>query len=783
MKRYLCCLILLACCRPADAQDGLRPLRLWYQQPATDWNEALPVGNGRLGAMVFGKTDVERVQINEESVWGGRSFDDNNPDALTYLPQIRALLLDDRNAEAYDLATRHLLATPPTVRSYQTLMDLHLDLWNDAAPAGYRRELDLRTGIARTEYTVGGVRYVREVFASAPDDVLIVRLASDAPGTVNVTARLSRPQDARVEARSHNALVLSGQIVDADTPRNGSGGANMRFAGVVRAYAEGGALQVLDGDKLQVAGADAVLFVITAATDYDAAMLALDPGKDPVALAAGQLDRLGAPAFERLKQRHVADHRALMDRVAFDLGTSNDAVPTDQRLAAVQEGTADPDLVTLYFQLGRYLLMGSSRSPGVLPANLQGLWNEHIDAPWGSDYHTNINVQMNYWPAEVTNLAETAQPLIRFVDRLRVPGRVTAQAMYGASGWTMHHNTDLFGKTGLHDGIHWGTFPIAGPWMTFPVWRHYEYSGDRAYLRDVAYPILKESAAFVLDFLIEDRSGRLVTAPSYSPENAFVHPRTGEPTQLTYAPTMDIQIIAELFAQTTRAAQILGVDAAFRDTLAATLQRLPPARIGRDGTIQEWIEDYEEAEPGHRHMSHLFSLHPGAHINPGTPALFEAARKTIERRLAHGGGHTGWSRAWIINFFARLRDGEQAYENVQALLQKSTLTNLFDTHPPFQIDGNFGGTAGLAEMLLQSHLGTMDLLPALPAAWPAGRITGLRARGGFEVDQTWEGEALTRVVIRSTLGGPCTLRYNGTEQTVETEPGGVYVFDGRLQPE
>ena len=764
-----------------EAPEAL-PLRLWYTAPAAEWVEALPVGNGRLGAMVFGHPAQERIQINEESLWAGRPLNDTNPQALEHLGEVRQLIFEGRSDEAFDLATRTLLSTPPGIRSYQIFMDLTLTSPGRETVTDYVRDLDLRTGLARTRYSADGTAYTQTVFASNPDDLLVVHLTADAPGAITTRIALRRPERAMVEAVSDHELLLTGQL--EGEPEVGPG---LRFAGLVRAFAEGGSVRA-NGDALQVTDADALTLVIAVATDYALSRLDADRARDPVARVRDDLDALGTPDVEQLQARHVADHRALMDRVTLDLSSDDgaavlDTIPTDVRLANVQAGAADAHLVELYFQLGRYLLMGSSRAPGVLPANLQGIWNEHIEAPWQSDYHTNINLQMNYWPAEVTHLPETMAPLIGFMERLQTPGRVTAREMYGADGWTIHHVVSPFGRTGLHDGIQWGTFPMAGPWMTLPLWRHYRFSGDEAYLRDTLYPLLRGSARFVLDFLVEGPNGSLVTTPSYSPENAFVNPETGQPMQLTYAPTMDVQIVSELFRNTLEAAETLGVDAPLQDSIRTAQRRLPPVRVGADGTIMEWIEDYEEAEPGHRHISHLFGLHPGTSISPETPELYAAARRTIERRLAHGGGHTGWSRAWIINFFARLHDAEAAYENVQALLAKSTLPNLFDTHPPFQIDGNFGGTAGIAEMLIQSHTGTVELLPALPAAWADGRFSGLKAEGGFSVEATWAGGALTEATITSSLGGPLRVRAGVPVDVVvdgrviEVEEGGGVAFE------
>lgn len=756
---------------------------LRYQQPAQEWVEALPVGNGRMGAMVFGRTDLERIQINEESVWAGHRLDDNNPGALAHLDEIRHLIFEGKNTEAFELATEHLLATPKTLRSYQTLMDLMLDLPSGEA-TDYERTLDLGRGIARTTYSIGTVRFTRDVFASAVDDIIVVHLSADQPGQITTGLTLSRPQDASVQAVSDTELLLSGQIQYEATPERGPAGTGIRFAGRLRAIPEGGQIRA-EADSLQVQGANALTLVITGATDYNRDLLDIDTSLDPEARTATILEALGTPGYTELRTRHIDDHAPRMARVMLRLDPAMaDTLATDVRLQRVKDGATDPHLTELYFQYGRYLLLGSSRAPGVLPANLQGIWNEHISAPWESDYHVNINLQMNYWPAEVTNLPETAEPLIGLVDAWREPGQVMAQEMYDAGGWAMHHNTDIFGRMGLHDGIHWGTFPLGGAWMTFPVWRHYRYNPDLDFLEATAYPILKGSAQFVLDFLIEGPEGYLVTTPSYSPENAFLLPETAEAMQLTYAPTMDVQIIQELFQNTICAAEILQTDAPFRDSLRAALDRLPPVQVGANGTIMEWIADYEEAEPGHRHISHLLGLHPGTTITPETPDLYEAARATIDRRLAHGGGHTGWSRAWIINFFARLHDGERAHENLLALYQHSTLSNLFDDHPPFQIDGNFGATAGIAEMLVQSHAGYLDLLPALPPAWADGAVTGLRAEGGSVVDLVWQQHRLTEAQIMATQEGrlhfrspePVTVYAGDTPVEVEILPHGVVAF-------
>lgn len=731
--------------------------------------------------MVFGRTDVERIQLNEESLWAGAPLDDNNPAALANLNTIRTLLFEGRNAEAHALATESLLGTPPTVLSYQPLMDLSIEL-GDAEISEYARELDVLDGVATARYRRDGARFEHVVFASAVDDVLVVHLRSERPFDAKV--RLTRTQDAAVTVVGDAALLLSGQVVDEDSPAFGPGGRHMRFAGLVEARTTSGVITARD-DVLEISGAETWTLVVSGATDYDAERLDFDRSLDPAARAAEIVDATADLDFESLRDRHVAEHRPWMERVILDLGASPDdpVAPTDDRLDAVRRGEAVSGLAGLYFQYGRYLLLGSSRPPGRLPANLQGVWNDQLQAIWGSDFHTNINLQMNYWPAQVTNLAETADLLVGFLDRLRGPGRVTAGAMYGADGFAIHHTTDPFGRSAVHDAIDFGMFPMAGPWLALSAWRQYEFTRDEAYLRDIAYPILRDAAVFVVDFLVEDPTGRLVTSPSYSPENAFLHPHTGAATRLTYAPTMDVQIVTELAKATIEAARTLDRDPDLRATLREVVERLPVVQIGADGTIREWIEDYEEAEPGHRHVSHLFGLHPGTQITPETPEFFAAARATLERRLENGGAGTGWSRAWTINFFARLADGDSAHRHVRELLAQSTLPNLLDTHPPFQIDGNFGGTAGIAEMLVQSHAGAIELLPALPAAWPDGRVYGLRARGGFEVSLEWDDGRLARLEIHSLAGEPCVLAYRGQRVEFSTRPGLFYVLDGMLRPE
>lgn len=749
--------------------------RLWYNQPAEEWTDALPVGNGRLGAMVFGNIGNERIQFNEESLWAGVHRNCNNPKSLEYLDEIQTLLLNDKNNEALELTQKYMMGIPPRIRSYQTFGDVWIDLAVDSTKiSDYNRSLDLNSGIAKTSFEVDGQLVQREVFASAPGNIIVIHLSSGNKKVLNGNLAMTRQQDAVVIAADNETLVMEGQIMDPPDPQVGPGGAHMKFAAIAKVLDTDGTFSQKE-NSVSFEKASTITVVLTAATDYNMQMLNFDRKIDPLASCENILSRLSGKTYGDLKEDHETDHQAMFNRMSFELGNYNmDTIPTDVRLQNVMNGQTDDNLVALYFQYGRYLLMGSSRAPGILPANLQGVWNPYFHAPWNSDYHTNINVQMNYWPAEVCNLSETSLPYIHFFKAVSEPGTVTAKEMYGADGWTMHHGTNIFGRTAIQDAIKYGMFPMGASWVCFHIWRHFEYTQDTAYLENVAWPVLKEAAEFVVDFLIESPQGYYVTAPSYSPENAFYLPGSKEPMQLTYGPTMDIMIIRELFEYVLSAMDILGIDDILREEIMRKRDNLAPIQLSENGTIQEWINDYEEAEPGHRHISHLLALHPGTQITPDDQVLFDAARKTIEYRLSHGGGHTGWSRAWIINFYARLLDGEEAYKHVYLLLQKSTLRNLFDTHPPFQIDGNFGGTAGIAEMLLQSHGNVIHILPALPSGWSKGKITGLKARGNYTVDMEWELGVPVNVTLVARKAGPCVLRYKDSLVKLDCEAGKTY---------
>jgi alpha-L-fucosidase 2 len=762
-------LLLLSFCSFAQSN-----LQLWYTAPAKEWTDALPVGNGRLGGMVHGRTNTELIQLNEESVWAGSKINNNNPLSAKHLPEIQQLIFKGKYKEAVAAADKYMVGTPPEVRSYQPLGNLYISYHGDKKPDDYRRSLSLETGISKTEYVVNGSKLVQEVYVSAPQDVMVVSIRSERP--IDTDIMLSRERDVTSYQSEKGLAYFIGQIDDPEKPKAGPAGKHMRFSGAMKLIALDGKSTPFVTDSTagyQLSGATNVVFILTGATDYNFSQLNFDKTIDPLTTCKTLLNKAATLTPIVLRQRHVQDHQSLFNRVKFELGDNTvSELPTNERLDKVRAGGTDLGLISLYYQYGRYLLMASSRKPGKLPANLQGIWNQHYQAPWNADFHTNINLQMNYWPAESGNLPETAEPLNNFMKLLTIPGSATAKEMYGTKGWTLHHLTDPFGRTGVADGV-WGVSPMAGPWMTFPVYEHYLFTKDLNYLKNTAYPIIKGSVEFVLGFLIESPEGYLVTNPSHSPENAFYVPGTNrqEDSQLSYASTVDVEIIQSLFNNYLEAASALKLDAALVKKVMAARKKLPPFQVAANGTLQEWIHDYEEVEPGHRHISHLLGLFPQNLISPKDTTFFEAAKKTIERRLSSGGGHTGWSRAWIVNFYARLFDGEKAGDNVQVLLGKSTLNNLFDTHPPFQIDGNFGGAAGIAEMLLQSQNGELHILPALPPSWANGSIKGLKARNNYIVDITWKDGELIELEITAPKPGVCKIRYGEKVVTLKLDNG------------
>lgn len=732
-----------------------KPLSLWYREPAQEWVEALPVGNGRIGAMVFGGIALERLQLNEDTFFSGGPYDPVNPDAKAALPEVRRLILEGKFTQAQALADERVMSRPLKQMSYQPIGDVLVNMFGLENVADYARELDLETAVARTQFTSERTRYVREVFASAPDQLIVLRLGADRPGRIQAAVSLTSPQAATVRTEGDDMLVMSG----VGPSEHGIEG-RVRFEVRVKIAQHGGERTVGEAG-INISGADELIAYIAIATSYRRFD---DVSADPAQITRKQLAAAGD--LEALRRRHVADYGELFRRVSLDLGGGDAAfVPTDERVRD-SSWRKDPSLAALYFQYGRYLLISSSR-PGTQPANLQGIWNERPRPPWESKWTININAQMNYWLADVAALGECIEPLLRMTRELAISGAVVAREMYGARGWVAHHNTDVWRAAGPIDGAQWGLWPLGGVWLLQNLWDHWLFTREPAFLREI-YPLMKGAAEFFFDTLVEHpQDGTLVTVPSLSPENW--HPFG---TSLCAGPASDRQLLRDLFDHCVEAAQELNVDAQFREQCRATRARLAPDRIGKAGQLQEWLEDWDLDAPElrHRHISHLYALHPSDQITlEDTPELATAARRSLELR---GDEATGWGLGWRINVWARLAEGDRAHAVLAMLFSpERTYPNLFDAHPPFQIDGNFGGAAGIAEMLLQSHRNRLKLLPALPRAWAHGSANGLRARGGFTIDLRWSEGTLEHAVIASTHGRASTLIYRDQRLEVRLKAG------------
>jgi len=776
--------ILLSSCQKQDTKIAPTALKLWYNQPAQatvaddangwkddpEWLSALPLGNGALGVMVFGDVNRERIQLSEESMWSGSPDDNDNPDAFPAQAEIRKLLFEGKYKEATALTKKtqickgkgsgHGNGANVPFGCFQTLGDLWIDFEKKSTYQNYHRELDLKDAVTRVRYTQDGVTYKREIFVSEPNQLMAIRLTADKPGMISFKATMSRPEKFQTTV-ADNQLIMQGALTD------GKGGNGLEYITRLSAVNKNGIVRYSDS-TLIVENADEVTLLLTASTDY-VLEYPKYKGRDHKEITKTNLEKGIQTPYNELLEDHKKEYQNYYKRVDFKLSSESvDTIPTDVRLQRFKETESDLKLVELMFQYGRYLLISSSR-PGTLPANLQGIWANKTQTPWNGDYHTDVNVQMNYWLAENTNLGEMHLPLFDLMHTLQKPGAKTAKIHYNAKGWVLHPITNVWGFTSPGESYGWGMHLGGGAWLTTHIMEHYYYTLDKTFLKET-YPILKGSTVFYMDWLIADpKTGELLSGPSVSPENQFIAP-DGSKSKICIGPAHDQQVIWQLFKNFIDASKALNIEDEFLTSVIQAQNKLAKPKIGTDGRLMEWNEEFEEVEPGHRHISHLFALHPGYQIDiQETPKLALAAEKSLDFRIQNGGGHTGWSAAWLINQYARLGNAEGAKHSLNTVLKKSVNTNLFGSHPPFQMDANFGTTAGIAEMLLQSQTEKIRLLPALPKNWANGEVKGLCARGGFVIDMTWQSGNLEHIRVYSKKGGICTLVFKGKEVTFETE--------------
>ena len=745
--------------------------KLWYTKPAESWIEALPLGNGRVGAMVYGQPFEGTVQMNEESIVYGGPVERLNPDARENLPKIRQLIKEGKIAEAEELEVYALSGLPQSERPYQTMGDLfyHID-HKEETVENYRRELDLREGIAYVMYEQNQIKYSIQTLISKKEDVMALEFASDCPGNISLSVLMTRGRFYNRTGKASDTSIF----LDGDLGKDGS-----EFCIQAKACAQGGSVRVI-GEHLVIKNADRVVLYVNGVTTFPHRESKVT---DCSAYLKDQLEKLNLDSFEKIKEEHIREHQSIYDRSVLYLEKDDklEEMPTDQRLKRLAGGGEDPELAALYYSYGRYLLMESSQ-PGGLPANLQGIWCEKLEPTWDSKYTININTEMNYWPAEICNLSECHEPLFDLLQRMMENGKKTAREMYGCRGFVAHHNTDVWADTAPQDLAVTATYWVmGGAWLTTHIWKHYRYTMDKDFLRKM-FPVLRECVQFFVDFLMEDQ-GEMVTCPSISPENTYIM-KNGKTGRTCMGCTMDTAILKDVFGQYLESAEILeDEEAGVKQQVQKILEKLPPYKIGKYGQLMEWREDYEEWEPGHRHFSHMYPMFPSNQINEyDNPQLVKACEKSLERRMEFGGGHTGWSCAWLINLYARLQNGDKAADYLKYLLTKLTAPNMFDLHPPldrimgipwvFQIDGNFGGTCGIAQLFLQSHLDEIFILPALPGQWKSGKITGLRAEGGFCLDMEWENGELKEAFMISECGETAVLR---CRQMICVEKNGVPV--------